>query len=68
MARPITMGFPLPSIIAKIFIKNLEQELLKHFLESKTIYYITLVDNVFIIYNKNKLLMESILEDLKKTT
>jgi hypothetical protein len=59
------MGFTLPGIIAKIFIKNLEQELQKHFLESKTIYYIIFVDNVFIIYNK-KILMESILEDFNK--
>jgi retron-type reverse transcriptase len=53
--RPKTgtaMGSPLSSIIAEIFLQQLEQQILKHTLERQTItYYARYVDDIFIIYN-----------------
>jgi hypothetical protein len=63
----ITMGCPLSGTIAEIFIQHLEQQTLKHTLESQAIiYYTRYVDDIFIIYNQNKITPEQILEQFNK--
>jgi hypothetical protein len=58
----IAMDSPLSGIIAEIFIQHLEQQILKHALENQAItYYTRYVDDIFIIYNRNKTTPEQIL-------
>jgi hypothetical protein len=48
----IAMGSPLSSILAKIFLQDLEQNRLNHLLEDKNIvYYDRYVDDLFMIYD-----------------
>jgi hypothetical protein len=63
----VTMGSSLSGIISEMFIQNLEQNLLKHAPESKTIiYYTQFVYNIFIIYNRNIITPELLLEQFNK--
>jgi hypothetical protein len=58
----IAMGFPTLSIIAEIFLQQLEQEILKNTLESQTItYYTRYVDDIFVICNQDTITPEQIL-------
>jgi hypothetical protein len=50
------MGSPLSGIIAEIFLQHWEGQLLKHAMENKSIlYYTRYVDDIFIIYNQEKI-------------
>jgi hypothetical protein len=52
----IAMGSPLSGIVAEIFLQHWEGQLLKHAMENKSIlYYTRYVDNIFIIYNQEKI-------------
>jgi hypothetical protein len=63
----IAMGSPLSGIIAEIFIQHLEQQILKHTLERQAIiYYTRYVDDIFIIYNHDKITPKQILEHFNK--
>jgi hypothetical protein len=63
----IAMGSPFSGIIAEIFIQNLEQLRLKHILESKAItYYTRYVDDIFLLYNPDRITTELILELFNK--
>jgi hypothetical protein len=57
------MGSPLSGLIAEIFLQNLEQLRLKRILECKAIiYYIRYVDDIFLIYNPDRITPELIPE------
>jgi hypothetical protein len=61
------MGSPLSGVVAESFIQYLEQQVLKHAIESKTIiYYTRYVDNIFIIYDQCEITPELILEHFNK--
>jgi hypothetical protein len=63
----IAMGSPLSGIIVEIFLQNLEQLRLKHILESKAIiYYTRYVDDIFLIYNPDRITPELIQELFNK--
>jgi len=49
------MGSPLSGYLAEIYIQEIEETNVKHWLESKEIiYYKRYVDDIFILYNKSK--------------
>jgi hypothetical protein len=52
----IAMVSPVFSIIAEIFLKNLEQQLMKHTAESNmcSTYYVRCVNDNFIMYSKKQ--------------
>jgi hypothetical protein len=55
-ATGVVMGSPLSGTFAEIFLQELEQNRLKHLLEGKKIiYYNRYVDDIFIIYDQNKI-------------
>jgi hypothetical protein len=54
----IAMGSSLSGITAEIFIQNLEQPLLKYFLECEA--------DIFIIYNQNRIMHKSVLKHFSK--
>jgi hypothetical protein len=59
----IAMGSPLSSVIAEIFLQDLEQNRLKHLLEDKRIvYYNKYVDDIFLLYDQTKITPQTILE------
>jgi hypothetical protein len=61
------MDSPLSGIIVVIFLQHLEQQILKHILEGQVIvYYTRYVDDIFIIYNQDKIGLEQILEQFNK--
>ena len=50
----IVMGSPVSGTIAEIFIQHLEDSLIKHLLDSKTIaFYARYVDDILIIYDSS---------------
>jgi glycyl-tRNA synthetase beta subunit len=52
----VAMGSPLSSILAEIFLQDLEQNRLKHLLEDKKIvHYNRYIHNIFIIYDQRKI-------------
>ena len=53
--KGIAMGSPLSGYLAEIYIQEIEETDVKHWLESKEIiYYKRYVDDIFIIYNQSK--------------
>jgi hypothetical protein len=57
----VTMGSPLSNTMAEIFLQDLEQNRIKHFLEDeKIIYYNSYIDDIFMIYNQRKLTSQSL--------
>jgi hypothetical protein len=62
-ATGVAMGSPPSGTLAEIFIQELEQNRLKHLLEGKKIiYYNRYVDDIFMIYDQNKITPQNILE------
>jgi hypothetical protein len=59
----VAMGSPLCSILAEIFLQDLEQNRLRHLLEDKKIvYYNRYIDDIFMIYDQTKITPQTILE------
>ena len=55
LEQGISMGSPISSIIAEIFLQNYEDKYIKQFLESKSIiFYARYVDDILIIFDKTK--------------
>ena len=52
----ISMGSPISSLIAEIFLQNYEDTNVKQFLELKSItFYVGYVDDILIIFDKTKI-------------
>jgi hypothetical protein len=50
------MGSPISSVMAEIFLKHLEEQYIKQFLDSRNIiFYIRYMDDILIIYDTNKI-------------
>jgi len=53
--KGIAMGSPLSGYLAEIYIQEIEETVVKQWLESKEIiYYKRYVDDIFILYNQSK--------------
>jgi len=56
------MGSPISGTIAEIYLQYLENDYIKHWLDSNEIsFYKRYVDDIFIIYNQNKIKEDQIL-------
>jgi hypothetical protein len=52
----ISMGSPISSLIAEIFLQNYEDKNIKEFLEAKSItFYVRYVDDILIIFDKTEI-------------
>jgi len=64
--KDIAMGSPIPGTIAEIYLHYLENDYIKHWLDSNEIsFYKHYVDDIFIIYNQNKIKEDQILLKIK---
>jgi len=60
--KGITMGSPISSTLAEIYLQYLEEEYIKHCLEHKDIvYYRRYVDDLLIIYDQSRIKVDKIL-------
>ena len=65
--KGVAMGSPISSLIAEIFIQHYENTYLKHILDAKNIrYYTKYVDDILIIYDKNRINHESITQQINQ--
>jgi len=65
--RGIAMGSPLSGYLAEIYIQEIEETDVKHWLESKEIiYYKRYVDDIFILYNQSKTNEIQVLDKINK--
>jgi len=65
--KGVAMGSPISAIIAEIFLQQLEDTYIKHWLDSKSItYYARYVDDIFIIYDLHKTNGNQITNNLNK--
>jgi hypothetical protein len=62
----IAMGSPISSTTVEIFLQHMEQLLIKHALEQKTIIYYNRYVDIFIIMTKKKITPEQIMEHSNK--
>ena len=54
-SKRVAMGSPLSGTLAKLFLQYLEKSSIKHWINSKEIYFYTrYVDNILIIYDANR--------------
>jgi hypothetical protein len=54
--KGISMGSPISSIMAEIFLQHLEEQCIKQLLDSRNIiFYTRYVDDILIIYDSNKI-------------
>jgi glycyl-tRNA synthetase beta subunit len=54
--KGITMGSPISSIVAEIFLQHLEKKYVKQLMDTKsTVLYTRYVDSILIIYDSNKI-------------
>jgi hypothetical protein len=60
------MGSALSSTVAEIYLQYFEKLTIKHWIETEEIiYYKTYVDDIFIIFNRNKIIEDSITKRMK---
>jgi len=63
----IAMGSPLSGYLAEIYIQEIEETYVKHWIDSKEIIYCRrFVDGIFILYNQNKTNEQQILNRINK--
>jgi hypothetical protein len=63
----ISMGSPISSLIAEVFLQNFEGKNIKQFLETKSIiFYIRYVDDILIIFDKTKIIPQNINKHINK--
>jgi len=63
----IAMGSPLSGYLAEIYIQEIEETYVKHWIDSKEIiYYRRYVDDIFILYNQNKTNEQQIFNRINK--
>jgi hypothetical protein len=64
----IAMGTPISSTLAEIYVQYLEETYMKHCLENKKItYYKMYVDDIIIIFDKNKIDEDTIHNNINNT-
>jgi len=59
------MGSPLSGTLAELYLQRIENDYIKQWIDSEEIYYYKrYVDDIIILFNKNKIQEEQILHDI----